>query len=179
MTQVYRTDNVGKPTRPSGTVEGGTPTSTRQQEQGDHVYTTNTAFETSRPGTWRVEATRGFVRELSPGLTASSAVAPMSLFQPVAESTTLEVVVAPRPAPPLFDDLQPSTPKAPETRWETLIANPTGGVAYTLSVKAVDELPSKLATAVETEEENPVPSIAAFDDLFTDAAMIADLIILG
>jgi hypothetical protein len=65
MTQVYRTDNVGKPTRPAGTKEGGTPTSTRQQEQGDHVYTTNTAFETSRPGTWRVEANRGFVRELT------------------------------------------------------------------------------------------------------------------
>jgi hypothetical protein len=69
MTQVYRTDNVGKPTRPPGTVEGSTPTSTREQEQGDHVYTTNTAFETSRPGTWRVEAARGFVRELTPSPT--------------------------------------------------------------------------------------------------------------
>jgi hypothetical protein len=69
MTQVYRTDNVGKPTRPGGTPEGSPPNSTRDQEQGDHVYTTNTAFETSRPGTWRVESPRGFVRELTPNPT--------------------------------------------------------------------------------------------------------------
>jgi hypothetical protein len=69
MTQVYRTDSVGKPTRPGGTPEGSPPNSTRDQEQGDHVYTTNTAFETSRPGTWRVESPRGFVRELTPNPT--------------------------------------------------------------------------------------------------------------
>jgi hypothetical protein len=83
MTQVYRTDNVGKPTRPPGTVEGSTPTSTRQQEQGDHVYTTNTAFETSRPGTWRVEAARGFVRELTPSPTGGP---PPAVAMAVAET---------------------------------------------------------------------------------------------
>jgi hypothetical protein len=32
------------------------------------VYTTKVAFETSQPGTWRQEAARGFVRELSPNV---------------------------------------------------------------------------------------------------------------
>jgi hypothetical protein len=179
MKQVYRTDSVGKPTRPRGTQEGSIPELLRQQEQGDHVYTTNTAFETSRPGAWRVEAVRGYVRELSPGLTASSAVAPTSLFQPTAESSTSDDIVAPRPTPPLFEGLQPSSPRAPETRWETLVANPTRSMAHGLDRNAAEELPSKPATAVEAEDENPVPSIAAFDDLFTDGAMIADLILLG
>ncbi len=179
MKQVYRTDSVGKPTRPRGTAEGSIPNSLRQQEQGDHVYTTNTAFETSRPGVWRVEAARGFVRELTPGLTASSAVAPTSLFQPTAESSTTDVIVAPRPAPPLFDGLQPSSPRAPETRWETLVAIPTSGMAHGLDGKTVEELPSKSAPAIETEVDNPAPSIAAFDDLFADGATIADLILLG
>ncbi len=65
MFQVYRTDNVGKPTRPGGTAEGSTPTTTKQQEIGDHVYTTNATYEMSEEGKWRKEASRGFVRELS------------------------------------------------------------------------------------------------------------------
>jgi hypothetical protein len=52
-------------------------------------------------------------------------------------------------------------------------------MAHGLDPNAAEELPSKPATAVEAEDENPVLSIAAFDDLFTDGAMIADLILLG
>ena len=74
LTQIYRTDNVNKPTRPPGTSEGGTPTSFKPQENGDHVYTTNTAFETTKLGTWRIESTRGFVRELNPNPVAASAI---------------------------------------------------------------------------------------------------------
>src|SRR5262249_1912952 len=66
MTHISRPDASPNPPRPGGPPEGPTPTSTRQQENGDHVYTTNTPFETGRPGTWRVEAIRGFVRELTP-----------------------------------------------------------------------------------------------------------------
>ncbi len=66
MTQIYRTDIVNKPTRPGGTAEGSTPTSNTPQENGDHVYTTKHTFETTAPGTWRVESARGFVRELTP-----------------------------------------------------------------------------------------------------------------
>ena len=76
MSQIYRTDLADKPTRPAGTVEGAPPTTQKLQEQGDHVYTTNKAFEkTKTPGTlhvdgvslgWREEAARGFVRELTP-----------------------------------------------------------------------------------------------------------------
>jgi uncharacterized delta-60 repeat protein len=68
MFQIYRTDLVGKPTRPPGTTEGSPTNSTRNQEQGDHVYTTNFAHEAQRLGDWRLEASRGFVRELSPAL---------------------------------------------------------------------------------------------------------------
>jgi cyclophilin family peptidyl-prolyl cis-trans isomerase len=66
MSQIYRLDQFAKPTR---TGPPGTPaTGSVQQEQGDHVYTTNSAFEMSQPGTWRQEIARGFVRELSPNL---------------------------------------------------------------------------------------------------------------
>ena len=84
MSQVYRTDAFNKPTRPAGTQEGSTPTTTTSQEQGDHVYTTNTIFETSQPGTWRVEESRGFVRELSPNPTGiNPAQAAAAQAQPV------------------------------------------------------------------------------------------------
>jgi hypothetical protein len=73
MRQMYRTDIVQKATRPPGTSEGGTPTSFTPQENGDHVYTTNTAFESTKLGTWRIEDPRGFVRELTPNPVAAPA----------------------------------------------------------------------------------------------------------
>jgi uncharacterized delta-60 repeat protein len=74
MSQIYRTDLFAKSTR---TGPPGTPaTGTVQQQHGDHVYTTNSPFEMTKPpgqshieGTqtgWRQEISRGFVRELSP-----------------------------------------------------------------------------------------------------------------
>jgi hypothetical protein len=87
LTQVYRTDLFPKPTRPGGTPVGSTPTSTRNQEQGDHVYTTNIPFETSRPGTWRVEASRGFARELTPNPTGGP---PPAAIPALAEGTSGE-----------------------------------------------------------------------------------------
>jgi uncharacterized delta-60 repeat protein len=102
MFQIYRTDAVGKPTRPPGTVEGGTPTSTRSQEQGDHVYTTNRSFEKSKTGTWRDEASRGFVRELSPGLVAGAAfgesvfAAATATMSPEVISTSLVIAASTR-----------------------------------------------------------------------------------
>ena len=75
--QIYRTDVVQKPTRPPGTSEGGPPTSFTPQENGDHVYTTNTAFEMSKTGAWRVEDPRGFVRPLGgSGIIAPATAAP-------------------------------------------------------------------------------------------------------
>jgi hypothetical protein len=66
MSQIYRTDLFRKNTR---TGAPGTPaTGTVMQQQGDHVYTTKSAFEMSKPGTWRQESSRGFVRELSPNV---------------------------------------------------------------------------------------------------------------
>jgi len=69
MSQIYRTDLFPKDTR---TGPPGTPaTGSVQQEQGDHVYTTKSAFEMTKPGTWRQESQRGFVRELSPNVGGS------------------------------------------------------------------------------------------------------------
>jgi hypothetical protein len=93
LTQIYRTDVVNKPTRPPGTSEGGTPTSFKPQENGDHVYTTNTAFETTKFGTWRIESTRGFVRELNPNPVAGAATAA------AAESSELAPSVGSQPTP--------------------------------------------------------------------------------
>ncbi|MBI5761885.1 MAG: pre-peptidase C-terminal domain-containing protein, partial [Planctomycetales bacterium] len=66
MSQTYRTDPFRKNTR-TGPV-GSPTTGTVMQQQGDHVYTTKSAFEMSKPGTWRQESSRGFVRELSPNV---------------------------------------------------------------------------------------------------------------
>jgi hypothetical protein len=76
ITQIYRTDLVNKPTRVAGTGEGATPSSFRLQESGDHVYTSNIPFESARTGTWRIEAQRGFARELSPNATSMSTTGP-------------------------------------------------------------------------------------------------------
>ena len=63
MSQIYRTDLFNKNTRTGA--PGSPVTGTVRQQQGDHVYTTKTAFEMSKLGTWRQESSRGFVRELS------------------------------------------------------------------------------------------------------------------
>lgn len=69
MSQVYRLDDVDKPTR-QGTAQVGP----RRQQNGDHVYTTKSSVEMAKTGSWRQEASRGFVRELSP--TAAAVAAP-------------------------------------------------------------------------------------------------------
>ena len=101
MRQIYRTDIVQKPTRPPGTSEGGTPTSFTPQENGDHVYTTNTAFETTKTGTWRVEDPRGFVRPLggsgliAPATPAGATSTPVARAASVIDvSPTLGVILA-------------------------------------------------------------------------------------
>ena len=92
MRQIYRTDIVQKPTRPAGTVEGSTPTSFTPQENGDHVYTTNTAFEMTKPGTWRVEDPRGFVRPLGGSGVIAPASSASAKSASVARSATLAEV---------------------------------------------------------------------------------------
>ncbi len=92
LTQIYRTDNVNKPTRPPGTSEGGTPTSFKPQENGDHVYTTNTPFETTKPGTWRVEAPRGFVRPLGGAGIIAPATGAGATSTPIARAASVNTV---------------------------------------------------------------------------------------
>jgi ELWxxDGT repeat protein len=95
LTQIYRTDVVNKQTRPPGTSEGGTPTSFKPQENGDHVYTTNTAFESTKVGTWRIESTRGFVRPLG----GSGIIAPATSSPIVRAAATIND----GPTVPLFN----------------------------------------------------------------------------
>jgi hypothetical protein len=89
MFQIYRTDLFSKETRTGP--PGSFATGTVQQEQGDHAYTTKTTFETSKPGTWRLESSRGFVRELSPnvgGAAAQARSSPIRSETSVTETTT-------------------------------------------------------------------------------------------
>ena len=102
LTQIYRTDIVQKPTRPPGTNEGGTPTSFTPQENGDHVYTTNTAFETSKPGTWRVESARGFARALSPNPPSATAISAPAVAAASSEEQSPISSNVPVIAPPVF-----------------------------------------------------------------------------
>jgi hypothetical protein len=184
MTQVYRLDMFPKPTRPGGTPAGSTPTSNVLQQQGDHVYTTNTGFETSRPGTWVVEANRGFVRELSPGLTASSAVVEAIQFQPASEKS-IPASVSSTSGKTLLPALQSATTlsaaaeiQTPSSRWETLVATPVFTATTAFHSAAIQERPTKSVVALESEEGDAIPSIAAFDDLFTDGGLLADLLFL-
>ncbi|MBI5759767.1 MAG: FG-GAP repeat protein [Planctomycetales bacterium] len=89
MFQIYRTDLFSKDTR---TGPPGSPaTGTVMQEQGDHAYTTKPTFEmTKSPGQqhiegaqrgWRLESSRGFVRELSPNAGGAGAPARSAAVQ--------------------------------------------------------------------------------------------------
>ena len=176
MTQVYRTDDFAKPTRPPGTAEGSTPTSTRMQQQGDHVYTTNTAFETSRPGTWRVEANRGFVRELTPSPTGTGAIAqPVFAELPAPSSTprladltavpaaiggstageansrpTLASLIAALPSISLFPAMGDLDPTELETG--ELVGVTSQSSTSATELEPLDDLFSDLKTFVETME---------------------------
>jgi hypothetical protein len=102
MVQIYRTDLFSKDTRtgPSGSPATGTV----QQEQGDHAYTTKPTFEmTKTPGRphvlgvqtgWRLESSRGFVRELSPNAGGAGASARRAPVQFAAEETSLPIVTS-------------------------------------------------------------------------------------
>lgn len=169
MTQVYRTDNVGKPTRPGGTAEGSTPTSTRQQEQGDHVYTTNTGFETGRPGTWRIEAARGFVRELTPAPTgvgpAISAPAVVAVAAMAEESVVL---------PPLAADV-PSVS-------DGVVRFDTGSLAgLVMGGTSTTPIPAATSTDDDDAEVASTPVIEPDDTAAVDAlfANLGDLLSLG
>jgi hypothetical protein len=119
MRQMYRTDIVQKATRPPGTSEGGTPTSFTPQENGDHVYTTNTAFESTKLGTWRIEDPRGFVRELTPNPVAAPAVAAA-----LAERTTVGIESAPLSAASIIRSAALQSPPPVPSMSFPLVAEP-------------------------------------------------------
>jgi hypothetical protein len=131
LVQIYRTDIVQKPTRPPGTVEGSTPTSFTPQENGDHVYTTNTAFETTRPGTWRVESSRGFARPLSanpPPATAAALASTASSTSDRAAESPSTVVRQAVLAPSFTASVVLGTPSLPLNSFDLvagLVASPT------------------------------------------------------
>ncbi len=163
MTQVYRTDNVGKPTRPGGTPEGSPPNSTRDQEQGDHVYTTNTAFETSRPGTWRIESSRGFVRELTPNPTgAGSAIA---ASRPATLETVMSGIAGRRTGGQVAAVANEGVPSSASdvSRLVAVVSLPRADAPSAATDEAIDE-PRLRKSAPDAAEDDPAGSDAFFMD---------------
>jgi hypothetical protein len=175
MTQVYRLDDFPKPTRPGGTRAGSPTTTTVLQQQGDHVYTTNTAFETSRPGTWVVEANRGFVRELSPNPTGGPPpVSEPAVSQPamVANEGPVVMVVP----PPLFvavtsSDSPVFVGASPVESVSRLIAVPMSSVGSGAVAAAAEEseTESEIPWGVKTEEPEEETT---YDTFFADAELV-------
>jgi hypothetical protein len=172
MTQVYRLDDFPKPTRPGGTRAGSPTTTTVLQQQGDHVYTTNTAFETSRPGTWVVEANRGFVRELSPNPTGG----PPPVSQPAVSQPAMvanegaEVMVV---SPVLVVDAASDSPvvvgASPVESVSRLIAVPVTPVGSGAITATAEESEPETSWAMDTDEPEEVTTYDAF---FADAELV-------
>jgi hypothetical protein len=174
MTQVYRLDDFPKPTRPGGTRAGSPTTTTVLQQQGDHVYTTNTAFETSRPGTWVVEANRGFVRELSPNPTGvAPAVAQPAVSQPAMVAIERPVVAVPRP---LFvavtsSDSPVFVGASAVESVSRLIAVPVTTVGSGSITTAAAEMEPETETPWGVETEEPEEE-TTYDAFFADAELV-------
>jgi hypothetical protein len=174
MTQVYRLDDFPKPTRPGGTRAGSPTTTTVLQQQGDHVYTTNTPFETSRRGTWVIEANRGFVRELSPNPSGSQEILVVN------KSAAVTVAPAKRSMPGFASSSVAVISETTRTsRWETLVAITSDASVPTFAGGLLQQDSSEPVVSRDTEKGDSVPSIAMFDDLFTDGALLSDLILFG
>lgn len=169
MSQIYRTDLFSKPTRTGP--PGSPPNGTVQQEQGDHVYTTNSAFEMTKPGTWRQEIARGFVRELSPNLAVGGLAQARS---------------APVRSAPTLPSLQPesgttSLPFIEDNRLldrlATQLATPNVGTSNPLTVMA------RQHAGIETAPRTALGDATVLDPLETDAvdafwqAAAADLLL--
>ncbi len=175
MTQVYRTDAFPKPTRPGGTPEGSTPTTTKSQEQGDHVYTTNTTFETSRPGTWRVEAVRGFVRELSPNPTGGPP--PMVLDATTISGPPVTAVRMPPPAPAAVASVGGGTGGVASSIVDAiarLLAAPSRNTDSVLvSTPEIDNPSPDEVVFATTHATDDVADGESFDAFFTDSDLVA------
>ncbi len=153
LTQIYRTDVVNKPTRPPGTSEGGAPTSFKPQENGDHVYTTNTAFEMSKLGTWRIESTRGFVRELNPnpvsGAATAAAVAAVTGAESIESAPSVGSQTTPAPA-----RVRSAIPEAAESSVATssFLLSATGVTEHVARLVAIPSQPAVPVSPTPTAE---------------------------
>jgi hypothetical protein len=183
LTQIYRTDIVQKPTRPPGTSEGGTPTSFTPQENGDHVYTTNTAVETSKPGTWRVESTRGFTRELFSDPNSATAISAPAVAAASSQVQSPISSNAPVMAPPVFVSATSTAASGGSLSFGPSIGlvpglilsvvSPTVVPAAALVADATDDLAAVLADNFATADID-----WSLDDLFADSEE-AGLITVG
>ena len=171
MRQIYRQDQFPKPTRPAGTTEGSPPSSTKVQEQGDHVYTTNTPFETGRPGTWRVEAFRGFVRELTPSAAGvGSALAAESVA--VVASVSTSMLAAPLALPAVAVE-RGDVGTVDRGNVFTLVATGTGVVPAAVGPGTVAVVDEARDGEVESVEAFEAPSVGWCDDAFADLDLVA------
>jgi hypothetical protein len=183
LTQIYRTDVVNKPTRPPGTSEGGTPTSFKPQENGDHVYTTNTAFETTKFGTWRIESTRGFVRELNPNPVAGAATVAAAESSELAQAGGSQPTPAPtsvRSALPVSADSSVAAPAillpatGPTEQVARLVATPSQAPVLVGPSSTTEPTQDVSATAMPRSAASTSASVASTDTDWSDAAF-ADL----
>jgi hypothetical protein len=168
MTQVYRLDDFPKPTRPGGTTSTFPPTTTVIQQQGDHVYTTNTAFETSRRGTWVVEANRGFVRELSPNPTGG----PPPVSAPAVAASAVVAPARSMRATAQSEKVEAATPRRDDALIAGLVAMPSGRT-WQSPVPADPEVASSASEIAEETSETEIEF--DLDDVFLDSDLVADL----
>jgi hypothetical protein len=191
LTQIYRTDVVNKPTRPPGTAEGGTPTSFTPQENGDHVYTTNTAFEATKFGAWRVESTRGFVRELNANPVAASAIGAAAESSELAPSVGSQPTSAPadvRSAIPVSAEssvaapanLLPATGTAEHVARLVAILGPSpvlvSPVPTNEPIQALSAIaPPRSAALTSASVASPLPGLQTSTDTDWSDAAFADL----
>ena len=165
MRQIYRTDIVQKPTRPPGTSEGSTPTSFTPQENGDHVYTTNTAFETTKPGTWRVEDPRGFVRPLggsgivAPATPAGAASTPIARAASIINVSPATDLFNTGATGPTFTAILP-----PALATTSAVINP-GNVSTTVDVGLIAPLVPFVQSPTPIDE--PIGDLAELVPIFT------------
>jgi len=167
VTQIYRTDAYNKPTRPLGTREGDPPTTTKSQEQGDHVYTTNVAAETSQPGTWRVEDVRGFAREIPRTPPSANASPRRAAPQPPEGVVLLLTVSAPSPA---SSEVQSSVEASPPAFIRTNVA---GLIASSISCCQPFMAPSDEDQTPEVPVHFPASPTQADSNPATDGALAA------
>lgn len=159
MSQIYRTDQFDKPRR-----NGQTPAGTSKQEQGDHVYTTESTFEMGKTGAWRQESARGFVRELSTPA-GRTAPAPLPAVSPApVPAEPLLVWEGQSTGPAMLADVARTSTESGSLASLILAVDSTGGWGEVVDPSAEVDGDEPAPTVVD----EVVEEIAVLDGLWTE-----------